>query len=85
MYELLKYNFRNLEEIYLNKMVQIIEHLVLNLWDADVFKNYFGFDIDFSKEEHMINVAQFNQCLRYLQVNEYYVVFEKKYFIIFIF
>lgn len=69
MYQLLQANFDNLEAINETKIVQIIQHLILNVWDANWLRDMFGFDIDFEKEEeHMIDVAQFKVCLQYIQV-----------------
>lgn len=68
MYQLLQANFDNLEAINEAKIVQIIQHLILNVWDSNCLREMFGFDIDFEKEDHMIDVAQFKQCLKYIQV-----------------
>lgn len=68
MHDLLLVNFDNLGEISLSKIVHIIEHLVLNLWDAVAFKELFYFDIDYNSEDHMINISHFDQCLKFLQV-----------------
>lgn len=68
MHALLKENVHDLKRIEKSEIVNIVEHLLLNAWDAAQFRKCFHFDVDFLPEEHMINAEQLKRCFEYLKV-----------------
>lgn len=69
MYALLQTTFPDLEQIHVAKLVHIVQNLLLNVWDDEKLRELLGIDIDFDREEHMIDMEQFKHCLQYLHVS----------------
>lgn len=56
--------------VYFTKnAVEIVEELLQNVWDDELFTKFFDLKIDYIRAEHMIDYEDFNKCLEFIEVS----------------
>lgn len=59
-----------IEQYYVTNKMDVVAQMLLNTWDSNKFKEFFDYSLDFVDEEHIINYANFNRSLEYIQVGK---------------
>lgn len=59
--------FGDLTEILRRQFLTVTEFLLSNLWDSNMFKDFFDMEIDYENESHNIDIDVFTKSLDYLQ------------------
>lgn len=57
------------EQYFRSHSLDIVEHLLVNTWDAAHFELLFGTRINYIAENHAINYQMFIDSLTYIQVS----------------
>lgn len=68
MYQILQENITDINDIITNETVEIVKHLLFNMWDEQLFRKFFNVEIDLETDDSLIDYDSFTKCLAYLQV-----------------
>lgn len=68
MHQILQNNITDIDHFVTNETNEIVKHLLFNLWDGQLFRQFFNVEMDLETDDLLIDYDSFSMCLTYLQV-----------------